>query len=246
MNRADVEYQDFRGSWERETAFSRRCPTASGLWTVILAGALLAAVGCMLPQEVSRTPRSAVEQLLLTESVRRAVGELDVSLPEGATVAIQVNGLDADRRQVHLNDAQVNLNGEQYIGIIDAPSWDLGYVRDAVAGRLGKLGYRVISAAGDRAYVARVMVESLGTNQGITFFGMPPVQSVLIPFSLPQLTLYQEIDQLAHVRLYVDLYDSRTGRFIRSTPSWIGTAYYNQYTLFFFISFKSTDLVEAP
>jgi hypothetical protein len=90
------------------------------------------------------------------------------------------------------------------------------------------------------------MVESMGTNQGRTFFGMPPVQSVLIPFSLPQLTLYQEIDQLSQVRLYLDLYESRTGRFIRSTPSWIGSAYYNQYTIFFFFSFRTTDLVQVP
>jgi hypothetical protein len=193
----------------------------------------------MLSQDVSITPRSAVEQLLLTQAVKRALADLAVPLPEGAMVTIEVSGLQTDRAHVHLNEVQA-------FGVIDAPSWDLAYVRDAAAARLGELGYLVTRTVDDTAYVARVMVESMGTNQGRTFFGMPPVQSVLIPFSLPQLTLYQEIDQLAQVRLYLDLYESRTGRFIRSTPSWIGSAYYNQYTILFFFSFRTTDLVQVP
>ena len=192
-----------------------------------------------MPQEVSKTPRSATEQLLLTESVKRALIDLDVPLPKGATVAIQVGGLQTDRAHVHMSE-------EEAFGVVDAPSWDLGYVRDAATARLGALGYLVRRSAGETAYVARVMVESIGTNQGKTFFGMPPVQSVLIPFALPQLTLYQEIDQLAHVRLHVDLYDGASGGFIRSTPTWIGTAYYNQYTVLFFLTWTSTDLVAAP
>lgn len=220
-------------------ARSRPCPTMGFGAVCLLAGALLASGGCALPQEVSKTPRSAIEQLLLTQSVKRALAELDVPLPKGATLALQVSGLQTDRAHVHLNT-------EKASGIVDGPSWDLGYVRDAADARLGELGYLVSRTAGETAYLARVMVESMGTNQGSTFFGMPPVQSVLIPFALPQLTLYQEIDQLAHVRLYLNLYDGLTGRFIGSTPSWIGTAYYHQYTIFFFFTFKASDLVEAP
>lgn len=207
--------------------------------TWLLVAVFVASGGCALPQEVSRTPRSAIEQLLLTESVKRALIDLDVPLPKGATVAIHVGGLQTDRAHVHMGE-------QEAFGVVNAPSWDLGFVRDVATARLGALGYRVGRSGGETAYVARVMVESIGTNQGTTFFGMPAVQSVLIPFALPQLTIYQEIDQLAHVRLYLDLYDDVTGEFIRSTPTWIGTAYYNQYTFFFFFSFRTTDLVEAP
>ncbi|HXF93245.1 MAG TPA: hypothetical protein VNK46_10865, partial [Nitrospiraceae bacterium] len=49
---------------------------------------LLAA--CALPQEVSKTPRSAVEQLLLTHAVERALANVTVPLPAGATVAVEV------------------------------------------------------------------------------------------------------------------------------------------------------------
>jgi hypothetical protein len=222
------------GSGRRHT---RSAGGAVPAW--LLAGILVASGGCVLPQEVSKTPRSATEQLLRTESVKRALIDLDVPLPKGATVEIQVGGLQTDRAHVHMSE-------EEAFGVVDAPSWDLGYVRDAATARLGALGYLVRRSAGETAYVARVMVESIGTNQGRTFFGMPPVQSVLIPFALPQLTLYQEVDQLAHVRLHVDLYDGATGGFIRSSPTWIGTAYYNQYTVLFFLTWTSTDLVAAP
>jgi hypothetical protein len=67
-----------------------------------------------------------------------------------------------------------------------------------------------------------------------------------IPFALPQITIFEKLDQLAHVRLYVDCYDNRTGRLIPSSPLWAGSAYYNQYTILFFIGFARTDLLYAP
>jgi hypothetical protein len=204
-----------------------------------LIAALTLIAGCALPREVSKTPRSATEQLLLTHAVQRALADVTVPLPEGATVAVEVSGLQTDRAHVHMQK-------EGDFGIIDAPSWDLSFVRDAVAARLGERGYHIKKYAGEATYLVRVMVLALGTNQGNTFFGLPPIQSVIIPFSLPQITLYQELDQLAHARLYLDIYEAATGRFVRSTPWTTGNAYYNQYTVLFFFTFRTTDILQAP
>ena len=198
---------------------------------------LLAA--CALPQEVSKTPRSAVEQLLLTHAVQRALADVTVPLPEGATVAVEVSGLQTDRAHVHLQK-------EGDFGIIDSPSWDLSFVRDAVAARLGEQGYHIKRHPGEATYLVRAMVLALGTNQGSTFFGLPPIQSVIIPFSLPQLTVFEEQDQLAHARLYLDIYEAATGRFVRSTQWTTGSAYYNQYTILFFFTFRTTDILQVP
>ncbi len=211
--------------------------TMGGVLPLIVALTFIA--GCALPQEVSKTPRSAVEQLLLTCAIERALANLTVPLPAGATVAVEVSGLQTDRAHVHLQR-------ERDSGVIDAPSWDLAFVRDAVAARLGEQGYRIKPHPGEAIYLIRAMVLALGTNQGNTFFGLPPIQSVLIPFSLPQLTLYQEQDQLAHARLYLDIYEVATGRFVRSTPWTTGDAYYNQYTVLFFFSFRTTNILQAP
>ncbi|MGQ0811705.1 MAG: hypothetical protein ACT4OO_10845, partial [Nitrospiraceae bacterium] len=95
-------------------------------------------------------------------------------------------------------------------------------------------------------YLVRVMVQARGTNQGITFFGMPPVQSVIIPFALPALTLYELRNQQGYARISLDIFDAASGRFIRSTPWKIGTTFYNQYTYLFFFFTRTTDLTPAP
>jgi hypothetical protein len=135
---------------------------------------------------------------------------------------------------------------DERLGVIDSSSWDLGFVRDAVAGRLGALGYRVQKSEEASQYLVRILVRAMGTNQAKTFFGIPPIQSVVIPFALPQITIYQELAQLAHVRLHLDIFESGTGRFVESTLWTSGNTYYNQYTVLFFFGFRRTDLVAAP
>lgn len=207
----------------------------------VMAATLAALIGgCTLPQEVSKTPRSAIEQLLLTQAVERSLEEVTIPVAEGETVAIEVSGLQTDRAHMHVSEE------DAAFGVIDSPSWDLSYVRDAAAARLGELGYRVRRQAAEASYLVRVKVEAMGTNQGKTFFGLPPIQSLIIPFALPQITLYQEQDQLAHVRLHMDVYESESGRFVRSTPKYVGSAYHNQYVVFFFFNFRTTDLVDPP
>jgi hypothetical protein len=131
-------------------------------------------------------------------------------------------------------------------GMVENPSWDLAFVRDMTAGRLGKLGYRVQISQDDARYLVRVLVQAMGTNQGKTFYGVPSIQSVVIPFALPQITLYQKLEQLAHVRLHLDIFEAGTGRFLQSTSWTTGNTFYNQYTVLFFFSFRRTDLVAPP
>ena len=100
--------------------------------------------------------------------------------------------------------------------------------------------------ADDAAYVVRIIVHAVGTEQGETFFGARTAQSFLLPFSLPDLPLYAVQYQKAHMRYTLDIYESNTGRLLRSMPAYVGEAYYNQYTVLFFISFKRTDLAHPP
>lgn len=108
------------------------------------------------------------------------------------------------------------------------------------------MGYRVQKSEEASRYLVRILVRAMGTNQAKTFFGIPPIQSVIIPFALPQITIYQELAQLAHVRLHLDIFESGTGRFVESTLWTSGNTYYNQYTVLFFFGFRRTDLVAAP
>lgn len=198
--------------------------------------ATLTVAGCAVSQEMSRTPRTTIEQLLLSQAVERSLNELTLPIPSGESILVEVSGFQTDRAHVHLSDVT-------QFGVIDNPSWDLSFVRDRVAGRLGELGYRLPRRQEGVTYLVRVLVQTLGTVQGETTFGMPPVQSVLLPFSLPALTLFGRQTQMATARFSIDIFELESGRFVRSTPWYDGTAYFSQYTLLFFLTFRLSDLV---
>ena len=199
---------------------------------------LLLLVGCAIEQEISRTPRSSVEQLLLTQAVVHALNNLTVTLPEHASLRVEVTGLQTDR-------AHFNLTGLGR-GVLHDPSLDLLLIRDVAATALGRMGYRISPLNTDPAYVARIVVESFGTTQGLTFIGIPPVQSVVIPFALPELTLYKMQEQKGYARMHVDLFDNQTGAYQSSTATVIGRTHYDQYTILFYLTWIRTDLSAPP
>ena len=215
----------------REDAMSR----LAILGSVVIG--LLSLVGCMLEQEISRTPRTAVEQLLLTQAVELALHNLTASLPEHASLLVEVTGLQ-DRARFNMT--------EFGRGVLHDPSLDLLLIRDVTATALGRLGYQIAPPKTDPAYLARVVVESFGTTQGLTFVGMPPIQSVVIPFALPELTLYKLQEQKGYARLHVDFFDNQTGGYVGSTATVIGRTYYNQYKVLFYVSWVTTDMSAPP
>lgn len=193
--------------------------------------------GCSLEQELSRTPRTAVEQVLLTQALTHALKNLTLQLPGGVNVEVDATGLESDRSRLRMTNSD--------LGSLNSPARDILYIRDLVAAELGRRGYRVRARDTESPYLVRVMAESFGTMQGITFFGMPPVQSVLIPFALPELTLYKQQNQSGYARLHLDIYDNRTGEFLGSSATLVGRTFYNQYTLLFFLTWNRTD-IDAP
>ena len=60
----------------------------SRYWVALLLVTIVLA-GCAVEQEYSRTPRTAVEQLLLTQAIERAFHNLHMELPPGATLEVQ-------------------------------------------------------------------------------------------------------------------------------------------------------------
>ena len=192
---------------------------------------------CSLEQELSRTPRTAVEQVLLTQAVNHALTNLTLQLPAGVNVELDATGLESDRSRLRMTNSD--------LGSLNSPNRDILYIRDTVAAELGRRGYLVRAREMESPYLVRVMAESFGTMQGITFFGMPPVQSVLVPFALPELTLYKQQNQSGYARLHLDIYDNRTGEFLGSSATLVGRTFYNQYTMLFFFTWNRTD-IDAP
>ena len=218
----------------------------------IVAWGMMWLAGCFSPHEITKTPRSAIEQLLLSQALNRSLLEIALPLSTAEPLYMEVTGLQlgymAPFLPMSTNSAatQLSSSSPSTSSAYFAPANDLTFIRDAVAGHLGVLGYRVLKQEQDATYLVRVVVQSFGTNQSSSFFGLPPIQSVIIPFSLPQLTVYQNLAQDGYVRYGVEVIERSTGRLYYSTPWYSQRTYHDQYTLLFFVTFRSTDLDQAP
>jgi len=175
---------------------------------------------------------------LLTQAVEQALHNLAADLPIQAPVYVDITGLQTDR-------AHLNMVGKDR-AVLHGASLDLLLIRDSVATGLARLGYRVDPRDTEPTYLARVVVESFGITRGVTFFGMPPVQSVLIPFSLPALTLYGVVRQKGYARVHIEFFEYQSGIFMGLSPTMIGRTYYTQYTMLFFFTWQTTDLSAPP
>lgn len=217
------------------------------LWALIVSSL----VSCTVPREITRTARSAIEQLLLSEALNRSVLDVDLPLSVDEPLYMEVTGLQLGYLSPLVSLPSVSDSGASNTTTSStsgyfSPAGDLAFVRDAVAGHLGVLGYRIAKRENDASYLVRVVVQSFGTSQSISFFGMPPIQSVLIPFSLPQLTIYQNLSQDGFVRYGIEVIERKSGRLYYATPWHSHRTYHDQYTILFFFTFRVTDLEEAP
>lgn len=160
----------------------------------------------------------------------------------GESVAVEVTGFPTDR--LLLQDRFID--EPDALPVVPMPATDLVVVHGLAEGRLGVLGFPLQQSRHQATYFLRLLGLALGIDQAQTFFGMPAVQGGLLPVALPELTIFKAQRQKAYMRFRIDIYESATGRLIRSTPWYKGSAYLNQYIVFFFISFRSTDLTQAP
>ncbi len=197
----------------------RRPVTCNSL--VVLLAAL--AVGtslssCSATREQTKSPRGAIEQLLLSRSVERSLYDLRLPMLRGAPVVMEIEGLPPD----------------------------LGFVKTLVAEQLGLQDAQIRENKAESKYVVKVVVHSIGTEQASSLFGMPEVQAGLFPIALPELALYKEQLQSGYARLSLVIYETSTGA-LKQSVSWrAGSAYYNFYTVLFWFTFPATDLILPP
>jgi hypothetical protein len=182
---------------------------------------LVVLVGCgtvhNMPEPVRPT---AVEQFLMAQAVERSLnGEnaMPIPLAYGDTVSLDTSGLTVEQR----------------------------FFKGVIAGWLGEKGLQIVPDLYDARYRIYILVQALGTEQSVSLFGLPPIESVLLPFALPEIAVFKGQYQSGYTRFRLDIYETATGKFIRSTPWFQGSTYFNEYTLLFFFDFYRTDLI-AP
>lgn len=186
--------------------------------SILLIGLLSA---CSTTQKITNSARTATEQLLISEAITRSLPkqiDLPLPMPKGAIVKLDVTGLTPDKDMA----------------------------KGVVAGWLGFLGYTVQDGPENATYRVNLVIDSLGSEVGNTFFGIPPVQASLLPIALPELALFKADIQSGYARFHLDVFDMPSGRFIASSSPFIADTFYNAYTVLFLISFNKTDLTSPP
>lgn len=182
---------------------------------------------CSTAHKPTQSQRAAIEQLLISEAIMRSLpsdpGET-LPIPAGSSVALDVS----------------------VINMSSTPSPDKFLLEKILAGWLGKQGYAIQKNEEKASYRINVVTGALGTELGDSFFGMPPVQSVLIPFSLPELAIYKNQYQTGYAKFYMDVFELPAGKLVHSSPFYVAETYYNDYTILLFFTFNTTDLPLAP
>lgn len=140
------------------------------------------------------------------------------SLPPGASVKIDTAGLTEDRK----------------------------FLKEIVEGWTAKKGYLIAEGNDKPGYRIRLIVNAFGTEQGEAFFGIPAIQSTIIPFALPEITVFRAQRQKGFIQFSMNVFEEATGKLIRSTKAVSGRTYHNRYTFLFFFSYLSTNLEEVP
>ena len=180
---------------------------------------------CSLPIPRPTDPKTPDEQLYLSKAIERAIKDSDLGIPEGTSITLEASGLVIDQ----------SLKGD--ISSV--------FARDVLHGWLGKQGLIIRQEEKDATLSVRMIIESLGARRGVRMFGMPATESAWLPIATPELALYKRDFRQGIARFYFDIFDTESGRFVRSTDSLEGHVTTTVYTALFFIRWQKSDL-EKP
>lgn len=140
----------------------------------------------------TETPRTATEQLLISDSMDQAVGKLDFRALTGKTV--------------YLDDTYLK-------GVVDS-----NYLISSLRQQLLAHGAILKEKKDEADYVLEVRSGAVGTNQHSVLVGIPQVNlpsvasAAGLPNSLPEIPLIKRTKQTAVTKILLYAYNKRTGR----------------------------------
>lgn len=181
------------------------------MWTSIL---LIFPAGCTT-RNFSNTPRTAIEQLLLSTAVDKAVAKFDI--PE--------------------------VRGEKtYLEFSNLKSYDVEYVKTAVQARFTQIGAVLVEKAEHADYIVEIASGALGTEYKSSILGIPslPAPGLLTP--LPELALARSVEQTGIVKLLVFVHSN--GKAV-TTDYYYGKAERDESFVLWFRSQRKDDIRKA-
>ena len=125
---------------------------------------------------VTHTSRAALEQMLLTGAVDKAMAKFSLAELEGATVFLDYSNLAA----------------------VDAP-----YIKTATRARFCELGATLVDQAGEADLIAEIACGALGTEFKTFTVGLPPLPVPNSPIPLPEASVYKSTEQTGIVKILI-------------------------------------------
>jgi hypothetical protein len=141
---------------------------------ILLTASLLVLLGGCATRSMSNTPRTAIEQLLLSAAVDAAVQKF---------VLREVAG-----KKVHIDFANLS-------------AYDAEYIKVAVRARFAELGATLLDKPDEAEYVAEVASGGLGNEYKSFLIGIPSLPVPGSPVPLPEVALYKKVEQTGIMKL---------------------------------------------
>ncbi len=190
------------------------------VWKRLLVMALLGTlVGGCASARITDTSRTAVEQLLLSTAVDRAVEQMDFSELAGKKVFLDSTYLEG---------------------------YDKGYTIGAVTEKLNEQGALLVGKKEDAKVIAALRSGAVAIDRREGLIGIPAVTLPIPlagPAETPEVALIKEISQQGVAKLAVHAYDVATGKHLLSVGPESAVCCYNHWWLLS-IPFRTTDIPE--
>jgi hypothetical protein len=171
----------------------RTIRTADGRATSAALALAMLLIGCSAATPPPGGRLAAGQQLLATEAVDRALAQVEWPNFRGRSVYVDVGSPAAEDERHYLESA----------------------VMTAIAERGAKITPDLKSAD----YVVVVLGKAVGVDEKKTFFGVPALQSSLLPVGLPEIALYKATEQKGIAKLETVVANNKpAGHVVRQGP----------------------------
>ena len=170
--------------------------------------------GCASATIIHPTSPSATSQLLVFRALERAVARLDLTGLRGRRIALEV----------------ISQLYDHYFAAAYLETW------------LRAHGVTVVSASPDRRL--QVYLLTLGTDQGQTFVGIPPLQIPVLSIPIPEIAIFKWVRSRGRADMRVYAFDPVSGAFQEMLPETTGRSKFDDFTILIVVGFTVTDIEE--
>ncbi len=181
---------------------------------ILLSGAAVTALlmsGCADPN-ITRTGRSAIEQLVLTTAADRTIGKMSFRFLKGEKVRLDYSNM--------------------------TPQVDKNYIQGILENRVSATGAIIALKPDEAKYVLRPVCATLATEDDKIMFGTPqlpiPIPQAGISVIIPELPIFKRIRRFGYCKLGVEVLEAKTNKLVKVEGPFISGAINTNWVVLFF------------